>query len=344
MTAPTSAADVPVADAPVIEIDLPCAGCGYNLRTLSLAALCPECGAAVLDSHAAYELHRAELGPLRASGLPWLRAMRQGVGIAALAWCLSFVGIAYGVMGNPGAPYGNELVLGTLWLAPLVGVWVVSHWSVWHLLFARRRRWTLRLGRVAVVLAMASVALLFLNDRWARFYQQLFWSRAGYVDRDWTKAFAAAGSVLVALWPLITAAAFGRFVQIAWIARRRVATVLLSIIGLLITGGNAFLTYVSFVFGGFVGSASGEIAPALVGPTGTCPFVWTGLVEIIREISRGSLLRPRNGIDAWELLGIAIVFAVYAAMIALGILLFSLRRTLTRAILLSEASGASSRS
>src|SRR4051794_27404884 len=31
-----------------IEIDLPCAGCKYNLRGLTTDGRCPECGAAVL--------------------------------------------------------------------------------------------------------------------------------------------------------------------------------------------------------------------------------------------------------------------------------------------------------
>jgi hypothetical protein len=35
---------------PPIDVDLPCAACGYNLRGLSVAGRCPECGAPVIES------------------------------------------------------------------------------------------------------------------------------------------------------------------------------------------------------------------------------------------------------------------------------------------------------
>ena len=35
---------------PTIDGDVPCMECGYNLRTLSVKGLCPECGLEVMDS------------------------------------------------------------------------------------------------------------------------------------------------------------------------------------------------------------------------------------------------------------------------------------------------------
>jgi uncharacterized repeat protein (TIGR04138 family) len=39
-----------MSDVPTINGDVPCSGCGYNLRTLKADALCPECGREVADS------------------------------------------------------------------------------------------------------------------------------------------------------------------------------------------------------------------------------------------------------------------------------------------------------
>ena len=39
-----------MAEPPPIDVDLPCAACGYNLRGLAVAGRCPECGALVIGS------------------------------------------------------------------------------------------------------------------------------------------------------------------------------------------------------------------------------------------------------------------------------------------------------
>jgi uncharacterized repeat protein (TIGR04138 family) len=39
-----------MSDVPTIDGDVPCSGCGYNLRTLKADARCPECGREVTDS------------------------------------------------------------------------------------------------------------------------------------------------------------------------------------------------------------------------------------------------------------------------------------------------------
>lgn len=57
-----------------IAIDIPCARCGYNLRSLSAGGLCPECGSPVRDSE-----------PLHLRSPKWLSRVRLGVLILLLS-------------------------------------------------------------------------------------------------------------------------------------------------------------------------------------------------------------------------------------------------------------------
>lgn len=62
---------MPSPDAPtLVAFDLPCVGCGYNLRTLARAALCPECATPVEQSFRAHDLDAASPA--------WLRRVRRG--------------------------------------------------------------------------------------------------------------------------------------------------------------------------------------------------------------------------------------------------------------------------
>ncbi len=68
-----------------VETDLYCIHCGYNLRTLSVAGLCPECGLAV------------EMSLMDDAEIKWLRGARRGVSwlfgvncFSTALWMLSY--------------------------------------------------------------------------------------------------------------------------------------------------------------------------------------------------------------------------------------------------------------
>ena len=75
--------DTPAADKTATEqvaTDQPCLSCGYNLRTLAVSGVCPECGLAVSET-----LEHA----LAHADLDWLKTVKEGTN--ALAWTSVFV-------------------------------------------------------------------------------------------------------------------------------------------------------------------------------------------------------------------------------------------------------------
>jgi predicted RNA-binding Zn-ribbon protein involved in translation (DUF1610 family) len=66
--------DAASVDSSPLTTDLPCAVCNYNLRELSRAGLCPECGTPVARSFKAR--HLRGLSPA------WLRSVQWGITVA----------------------------------------------------------------------------------------------------------------------------------------------------------------------------------------------------------------------------------------------------------------------
>lgn len=64
---------VPHSDDTVLDVDVPCVACNYNLRGLSESALCPECGTAVSESGGGSSLRDADVG--------WLKRLRLSLAL-----------------------------------------------------------------------------------------------------------------------------------------------------------------------------------------------------------------------------------------------------------------------
>ena len=74
-----------------VVADLPCGSCGYNLRTLSLSGVCPECARPVRQSIAACFLRCADAG--------WVRQLARGVLLLIVGAVVFLVG--YGWIRTP---------------------------------------------------------------------------------------------------------------------------------------------------------------------------------------------------------------------------------------------------
>lgn len=309
-----------------IDEDVPCGGCGYNLRTLSKEGVCPECSRSVAESLRLFRIHHSELGKLRANGLPWLIAMQRGVNLAALAWCFSTVGVVYGLT-DMDAPESNSIE-GAIWLFPFVATWVLSHLASWRLMAARQRTKMLAVARAGLVLSIVAIGLTFINDRLVHTYAGLFTTRWVQPPQKLLETVQLAGGFGALLWPLVAAATFGRLVQIAWLGRRFVAAVLLGICGLSIAGLDTFIAIA--LLGPFGGIANSQVVLALVGPTGSFPAAWIGIVDVVRHPLSFSFLSASDVLMALLTIG-----AVYGIFFTSGVVLFMLRKTLGRAIALS---------
>lgn len=105
----------------VLSADVPCIGCGYNLRTLARSAICPECARPVMDSLHWRNLHLADVR--------WLARLHRGtalMGVAAVFMTAVLMLVVFNAMFG-GTIYielglmGGFTLMTFFWVA---GVWV----------------------------------------------------------------------------------------------------------------------------------------------------------------------------------------------------------------------------
>lgn len=200
-----------------IDIDLPCARCGYNLRTRPRDGVCPECGDSVSASVDAFaRLHEKYLA-IRRRGVAWMTTIRTGVLLALAAWIL-FVSTSMPSLGRRAPSGGVDAVVAVL---PSTTSLVVFFWGMWRW-FAPGRTGPLRLARAVLVIALASFIASRFDSYWIRYY----FGRDAALPRSIEPWFyGALQSLAATLWlalPAALAIAFARYAQLCWLARRRV--------------------------------------------------------------------------------------------------------------------------
>jgi hypothetical protein len=123
---------IPIAQPTGVAIDLPCFFCGYNLRTLAVDGVCPECGRPVQHSFC-----EGWQGWLIFADKPWLGRLRKGITI--ILWMLLAsvvcgiltipVGMATAFAGKPPDLFWLRVLTIAFGLASTI-VWL---WSIWLL-------------------------------------------------------------------------------------------------------------------------------------------------------------------------------------------------------------------
>ena len=329
--------------APIIEEDVPCIGCGYNLRTLPSSGACSECGRDVFPSAWFYKVSRSEEGPLRLNHVGWLREMRRGLAIASVAWTAAFTGLLYEGFSARSPPW-REAWPGVLWLTPHIATWSLSFWAAWTLAAPRRSAmpgspdaggvgWS-RLTRTVVVVGVASLGLIFINQRWHSFYFEgvwRMWEEPAYAIYRFTPV---AGGLGMLAWPVVTALTFSRLALLAWLARKRGHAGVLAVMGLAATFANgAYALLALSTIGTRTTLASGGISCGLVGPSGTSTGLWMLVMEFISRIALNSSV-PLRSLDD-QLYAVMLAAAVVLSA-TLGLTFLRISQAVTRAIELSE--------
>ena len=129
-----------------VATDAPCAGCDYNLRTLPIASLCPECSRPVVESLEAVDLQFADPA--------WVARVRRGLTrllIAFFSACVLVVSLVGVAALWPAFADATPLVIAAFVIA--VGVFIAISVSVFHVTAVEPDRTQYRVHKGAQIAA-----------------------------------------------------------------------------------------------------------------------------------------------------------------------------------------------
>jgi hypothetical protein len=160
----------------VIDSDRSCIGCGYNLRTLTWRAKCPECGRDVLDS-LGENLFSADRHWLKSMRLGIMLLMAQAAGVIGVALAAQFIHWNLELLPYLLLPIGPKLpfLLGTMQSSPRlralaisvvavygVGIWIFTRAAAIESTKANELRQSLR----GVGLVGSAITVIGITFQW----------------------------------------------------------------------------------------------------------------------------------------------------------------------------------
>jgi hypothetical protein len=307
-----------------IDFDLPCARCGYNLRTLPREGMCPECGEYVGPSLAAHAAHHAASGRLAALSPQQRDAMSDAVWLVGASWLF---GLMTAAIPADALHARIDNAAGIFVLLPMSACFVLGCWA------ARRASFGLPASQATVgcrwlpIAVLAGCACEHLNDSWIRAWLPFALARDVRVVNASQIVTALGNLMAFANWVVI-GLSFTLFARASGYAGRRglraffaaagIASVLLAVFVIALSSG-AF-------------TSSRETMMARVSPVGTTPLTGAVLRAIVSD--------PGTP----DACGGAILAAIFGVQFGLPFALFGLHLQITRAIQLGGLPAANSRS
>jgi hypothetical protein len=242
----------------VIDEDIPCIQCGYDLRTLEITSKCPECGHEVASSVTAWRTDKIGLCDAPSA---WLRGMHEGFGLI----------IASNLLTLSPALLPLDLVQRLMLPEPYLCIacigWTFAHWGVWRITRTISLPVTWSHAPLARFTLLALIFISVLTPAWFSIEWAILMMYKIRLNKNLDE---------IGRWSMLTNAVcmmicVGAMLQCAQLARRRRESAAIAILGVLVVITQAI--YWIGARNAYLGRSSLEEILGLTTPTIGAPMV-----------------------------------------------------------------------